>query len=98
MHPPILSGYIFNILYDVMIRLINYERFSTNDDGYLKLVDGLRRATLEVSNHSTLSSPKKSHDISLHTNVLDSNLDRNYTLLHPRSQTHNYSTDPTPHF
>ena len=30
MHPPI-SRYTFNILYNVMIRLINYERFSTND-------------------------------------------------------------------
>ena len=42
MHPPILSRYMFNILYNVMIRLINYERFSTNNEKYLKLVDGMR--------------------------------------------------------
>ena len=33
MHPPILSRYMFNILYNVMIRLIKYERFNTNDGG-----------------------------------------------------------------
>ena len=35
----------------------------------------MRGATFEVSNHSTLSSSKKSHDISLHTYVLDSDLE-----------------------
>ena len=44
-----------------------------------------------------LPSPQKSHDISLHTNAFDSYLDRNYTLLHSRSQTHNYSIDPSYH-
>ena len=53
---------MFNILYNVMIRLINYERFSTNDNEYLKLVDGMRRATFKVSNHSTLSSSKAEQD------------------------------------
>ena len=43
-------------------------------------------------------SPKKSHYISLHTNVFNSILDKNYRLLHLGSQTHNYSTDPTTHF
>ena len=89
---------MFNILYYAMIRLINYERFSTNDTEYLKLADGMRGATLKVSNHSTLSSSKKSHDVSLHTNVLDSNLDRYYTLLHPSSQTHNFFIDPNTYF
>ena len=36
-------------------------------------------------------SPKNSHDIFLHTYALDSDLNRIYTLLHPSSQTHNYS-------
>jgi hypothetical protein len=49
---------MFNILYNVMIKLINYERFSTNDDEYLKLANGMRRTTFKVSNHSTLSSSK----------------------------------------
>ena len=98
MHTSILSKYMFNILYNVMIRLINYERFSTNDDEYLNLVDGMRGVTFKVSNHSTLSSSKKSHNISLHTNMLDSNLDKNYTLLHPSTQTHKYFTNPTKHF
>ena len=53
MHPPILSRYMFNILYNVMIRLINCERFNTNDDEYLKLVVGIERTTVKVSNHST---------------------------------------------
>ena len=44
------------------------------------------------------SPPKKSHNISLHTNALDLNLDKNYTLLHPSSQTHNYYIDPTTHY
>jgi hypothetical protein len=57
MHPPILSRYMFNILYNVMIRLINCERFNTNDNEYLTLV-GMRRANFEVSNHSTASSSK----------------------------------------
>ena len=43
-------------------------------------------------------SPQKSHNIYLHTNVLDSNLDRNYTFFHPSVQTHIYSTDLTTHF
>jgi len=94
MHPAILSRYMLNILYNVMIRLINYERYTTNDDEYPKLTDSMRGATLKVSNHSTLSSSKKSHNISLHINVLDSNLDKNYTLLHPSSQKHNYHTNP----
>ena len=98
MHLPILSRYMFNILYNVMIRIINYERFNTNDDEYLKLIDGMRGATHEVSNHSTFSSSKKSHDIPLHTDALDSNLDRNYTLFHPNSETHNYCIDLTTHF
>ena len=42
--------------------------------------------------------PKKSHNISLHTNTLDSNLDKNYTRLHSSNQTHNYSTNPTTYF
>jgi hypothetical protein len=45
MHPP-LSIYMFNILYNVMIRLINYERFRTNDDEYLKIDDGMRRGNI----------------------------------------------------
>ena len=55
MHLPILWRYIINILYNVMIRLINYKRFSTNDNEYLKLDDGMRKAILEVSNYFTLS-------------------------------------------
>ena len=47
MHPPIPSRYMFNILYNVMIRLINYERFSTNDTGYLKLDDNMRGASFD---------------------------------------------------
>jgi hypothetical protein len=58
MYLPILSRYMFNILYNVMIRLINYKRFSTDDDEYLKLVDDIRKATFVVSNHCTLSSSK----------------------------------------
>jgi hypothetical protein len=42
--------------------------------------------------------PKKTHDTALHTNALDLNLDGNYTLLHPSSQTHNHFMDPTTHF
>ena len=60
MHPPILSRYVFNILYNVMIRPINYERFNTNGDKYLKPVVGMRHTTFEVSNHSTASSPRQS--------------------------------------
>ena len=45
MHPP-LSRYMFNILYNVMIRLIYYERFRINDDEYLKLVGGMRRGNI----------------------------------------------------
>ena len=33
---------MFNILYNVIIRLINCERFNINDDDYVKLVDGVR--------------------------------------------------------
>ena len=62
MCPPILSKYMFNILYNVMIRVINCETFDTNDDEYLKIVGGIRGggggATFEVSNHSMLSSSK----------------------------------------
>jgi hypothetical protein len=59
MHPPILSRYMFNTLYNVMIKIINYEMFITKDNEYLKLADGLRGgATFEVSNLSTLSSSK----------------------------------------
>ena len=36
MHPPILSRYMFDILYNIMVRLINYESFNTNDNIYLK--------------------------------------------------------------
>ena len=39
-----------------------------------------------VEEHQHIPSPKKSHDIFLHTNAFDSNLDKNYTLLHPSSQ------------
>jgi hypothetical protein len=46
MHPPILSRHMFSILHNVMIRLINYERFSTNDDKYPKLDDGMRGGNL----------------------------------------------------
>ena len=77
MHPPILSRYIFNILYNVMIRVIYCEKFNTNENKYLKLDDGIMGATFKVSNHSTLSSSKKSQDISLHTNTLDSNWGKN---------------------
>ena len=59
MHPPILSRYIFNILYNVMTRLINWETFNTNDDEYLKLVVGMRRTTSEVCNHSTMCPSKE---------------------------------------
>ena len=55
------------------------------------------RACLKRSNTNTFPPQKKSHDISLHTNALDSNLDKNSTL-HPSSQTPNYSTGPTTHF
>ena len=41
--------------------------------------------------------PKKSTTFSLHTNTFHSNLDRIYTILHPSSQTHNYSIDSTTH-
>ena len=51
-----------------------------------------------VEERQHIPFPKKSHDISLHTNALDSNLDGNYTPLHPSSQTHNFSTNPTTHF
>ena len=61
MHPPILSRYMFNILYNVMTRLINFERHKTNDDEYLKLVVGMRQTTFEVSNLSTASSSKAKH-------------------------------------
>ena len=33
---------MFNILYNVIIRLINCERFNINDDDYLKIVDGMK--------------------------------------------------------
>ena len=49
---------MFNIMYIVTIRLIKYERFSTNDEKYLNLVHGMRGSTFEVSNYSTLSSFK----------------------------------------
>ena len=58
MYPSILSRHMFKILYNVMIRLIKYEWFSTNDDKYLKLVDCMRGATFKVFNHSTLFSSK----------------------------------------
>ena len=58
MHLPILSRYMFNILYNVMIKLMNYERFNINNDEYLKLDDGMRGTTFEVSNYSTLSYSK----------------------------------------
>ena len=32
-----------------MMKLINCERFNTNDNEYSKLVDGMRGATFEVS-------------------------------------------------
>ena len=60
MHPAILSRHMFNILSNVMIRPINYERFNTNDDEYVKLVVGMRRATFEVSDHSIVSPPRQS--------------------------------------
>ena len=49
---------LFNILYNGMIRLIKCERFNTNDDKYLKLVDGMKGAIFKVINHSTVSSSK----------------------------------------
>ena len=67
MHPPILSRYIFNILYNVMTRLINWETFNTNDDEYLKLAscwheaDNLR--SLQPLHHVSLqgkAQPSKS--------------------------------------
>jgi hypothetical protein len=47
---------------------------------------------------NTFPPPKKSHNISLHANVLDSNLDKNYTLLYSSSQTHTYFIGPTTRF
>ena len=58
MHPPILSRYMFNVLYNVMIRLTHYKIFNTTDEEYLKLVVGMRQTTFEVSNHSTVFSSK----------------------------------------
>lgn len=63
MHPLILLRYIFNILYNVIIGPIVYDIFSTNDDEYLKLIDGLTDTTFEVSKLSILSSSQKAHDI-----------------------------------
>jgi len=51
-----------------------------------------------VEERQYVPSKKKSHNIYLHTNAFDSNLDRFYTPLHTSSQTHSYSTNPTPHF
>ena len=47
MHPPILSRYMFNNVYNVMIRLINRGKFSTNDNEYLNLVDGFKGQPLK---------------------------------------------------
>jgi len=47
---------------------------------------------VEKSQHSL---PPKIHNISLHTNVFLSNLDKVFKILHPSSQTCNYFIDPT---
>jgi hypothetical protein len=49
---------MFNIIYNVMIRLINCERFSINEDKYPKITDGMRRATFKDSNYSTILKAK----------------------------------------
>ena len=53
---------------------------------------------IAVEKRQYIPSQKKSHNISLHNNVFDSNLDKNYIPLHPSSWTHNYFIDPTTHF
>jgi hypothetical protein len=61
------------------------------------------RATVLAQTHRAVeksqhSFPPKIHNISLHTNVFHSNLDKIYNILHPSSQTRNYFIDPTTHF
>jgi hypothetical protein len=71
-----------------MIRLINYEKFSTNDDEYLKLDDEMRGGNLR--------SLQPLHLVFLQK--IPRHFPSYYTLLHPSSQTHDYSTDPATHF
>ena len=62
MHPPLLSRYMFTMLYNAMKRVIICEGFNTNDDKYLILVVGMKRTYFKVSNHSTVSSSKAKHN------------------------------------
>jgi hypothetical protein len=59
MHPSLLSKYMFNILFVVMIELINYERFSTNDDENLKLLDDMRGQPLKSPTTSPCLPPRQ---------------------------------------